>query len=335
MFFNNIGENDMRLKTNVFLISLITAFFSQSVFAVYHQAVSVATDKGEPVQSATVSLSIPGQDTVTVKDNSKEDDDDRIGFFKIPVADSAVGKKGTLTVTRGGSVTTQAVVVGKTIEVSIASASAPPRSRSGGEYTVDISRTDGNTDTSLAAPFYNGGGDHLELTQTSFGIDYRMPLGSNPNMFWGAQGRLFIGNGAEGLNLDLHPTAGRDTFLRYQEHFAAMLYAGMILATMNEYNLSLILGARATQGKVSGMSDESGGGGIRNHFSDVERSIQPSLIMEVTGPKCEVLSSRWRAGVALDRNNDHSVNGVSTLGFDYHFDMEDEWQVRTFFGVIF
>lgn len=332
----------MQFKYSAFFMAMVTALFSQSVFAVYHQGISVVTDEGKPVQSATVSLSIPGQDTITVQDNGKGDDDDRVGFFKLAVADSAAGKQGTLKITSGGKTTTQTISIGKAVTVSVGGGAASTATTAsttsrmgGGEYTIDVSRTDGNADTSLTSPFFNGDGDHLDLTQVSFGLDYRLPLTGQPNMFWGAQGRVFIGNSDEGLNRDIHPTPGQDTFISYQEHVAAMLYAGMILASMNEYNLALILGARATQAKISGSSDESGGGGIDNNFSDVERSIQPSVILEMTAPRCDLISARWRAGIALDRNNDHSVNGVSTLGNDYHFSMDSEWQVRTFFGVVY
>ena len=202
--------------------------------------------------------------------------------------------------------------------------------------TIDISHSIGNTEASLNSPFFNGNGQHVELSQSSFGLDYRLPLPGS-NAFWGAQGRVFLGPGSgKEMNLDIHPTAGEDTFIRLQERISAMIYAGMTVASIEQYNLALILGARATQSRITGSTDESGGGGWREEFSDNELRIQPSVIAELTGPACESFTSRWRAGIALDHTNDHSVSGQSsTFGFNYGFATDSEWQVRTFFGLIY
>jgi len=103
------------------LTAVLMLFCSQMAFAVYNQAVNI-TSSGEPIGGATVTLSIPGEEPVTVVDNSEDDDDSRIGFVSIALSDAVVGETASVTIEHGG----QAIAQTTTVVGDICHVSLPP-----------------------------------------------------------------------------------------------------------------------------------------------------------------------------------------------------------------
>jgi hypothetical protein len=192
----------------------------------------------------------------------------------------------------------------------------------------------------------SGSSELDSLTGPTAGVMLRAHL---PRRYTGVLGDVWgfvrynehFSRGATGGRADFHPTNGLDSATTFTRNRDVEVGVGKSFETFcgNDGNCQYIgvyVGASFQQNKISMHSDESGGGGINNHFEN--QSWHTSV---VTGAWYQIPLGRM--GQALDpfslvlgvdfrRIPDMGVDGRSTLGFNYHGQI-DPWEVTTWAGL--
>lgn len=139
---------------------------------------------------------------------------------------------------------------------------------------------------------------------------------------------------ASGLFADLHPTAGNDTRLKAKEKWLLRALVGGEMWRHQALTLSLLAGFQVAKLEARMMTDESGGGGIRNVFTRNRLLFGPIVGAEIN----RRLSARWIAFLAMNASflSELTGSGVSANNaFPYAFRLDDGIQFDVRSGLLF
>ncbi len=215
-----------------------------------------------------------------------------------------------------------------------------PRNFSAG---IDITYALGGADTEQDFAGDRESGDDLGLEDFGPGIDARWHPGGG-RAFGGLWTKAFVGaGGSQGLDLDNHPPAGEDdTTLEADAKAFVMPYIGYdVIDPIRDDNigirLSPYLGVRIEWTELEAVTDESGGGGIKERFSNDQVYVAPTVGVEIGIPIWRLSSERFdtelKFGVAVDYIPGLDVEGESSIGNDYDFESDAAFRIRALAGV--
>jgi len=187
-------------------------------------------------------------------------------------------------------------------------------------------------------------GSNAGFGQGSIGVDGRWHPNGGP-FFAGAWGRVFFGKGQDGLETDNHPPAGADdTEIKLDTKWFVMPYVGYdIIDPIKSglgFRLSGYIGARFEETEIEATSDESGGGGVKEKFSDNKFYVAPTVGAEIGIPiypaSGESFGVELKLGAAVDYIPKFDVSGMSSsFATDYDFETKDTFRARVMAGVQF
>lgn len=323
-----------RILGNCLLIfSLTLLAFIPKAFAVATLEVSV-TDGSNAVSGDTISLfDASGQQV---------EDDDNDGAAVI-----FSGLQPGLYTVKSGDKTLRTVSIGPNDTVKKISVTAPayamrspnwpnwPNSDLNMSYGFRGLYKYGSFDSALTSPgFGNPSGDaHISNLGLAFDLMFRPPnLGE---LFLVASLGILPSASDESARGDLHPTPGKDSFLKLREYYFLRFMLGWSLYEIERISLSAVGGVQLTRRQLSLITDESGGGGNREKFNDKETSIDP--VVGIMGSMKTNLKNDARVyfGVNATRMGSQSVSGRSSLNFDYSGKLDSGWQTEFYVGLLF
>ena len=325
------------------ILSLVVIFAATNAYSVISQTVSIV-DNGEPLSGAKITLTFPDEPAIEIVDNGEEDDDDRLAFIMFPV-DKNYGDTGTITIEKDGKKITRIFKVGEPVKYDISQRDFTRKdytkiNRPEYEIALVTGRDFGGINSEVIYSGTGFSGDDADLEQNHIGIDFRARPFANKALITGFAFDYFFDEGETGLNQDLHPTAGNDTFMFLTRNFFFMPYIGseIFAANNSSFIVNAILGIRFESVTLNGITDESGGGGIRNEFDDDDFLIDPTIALEGDwtlpfGNADE--APKLRFGVALDHISETSFNTTSAVNnFDYNFRGGNTWAQRVYMGLV-
>ena len=293
---------------------------------------------GEPVTQATISFQTADGQVVA---ESETDDDGKAAIF---IPDSHKGQTLILVASKGARTTKQNVAVGQEdISTSLSLPEAPEAvvGLDGFEYFIGVSgiykwgNFDGSHDYTSGG--LSGNGD-LDSSSPGVGVDLQV---RPPSSFFGGQ-PLFLALGfglpsnidENGAHADYHPTAGLDSYLSVEENWYLRVMLGYELMVIQQFHFSLFGGLQFTDVDVRFTTNETGGGGIVNQFSDSEIMISPVLGLGFSRP-INNTNAYIYGGMYLTWMGDISGHGTSSLGSNYSYDVDGGVQSQIQFGVGF
>ncbi len=208
---------------------------------------------------------------------------------------------------------------------------------------IDGAYSFGSTNTEQDFSGSREDGSNAGFDQGSVGLDGRWHPGSG-RFFAGAWGRVFLGDGETGLDLDNHPPSGEDdTGVSLDTKWFVMPYVGYDFVDPIKdglgFRVSGYIGARFEETEIKGTTDESGGGGVAESFSDDEFYVAPTVGIEIGIPIYRVSGEAYnielKLGAAVDYVPSFDVSGMSSTfgGFDYEFETEDTFRTRVLLGI--
>lgn len=153
--------------------------------------------------------------------------------------------------------------------------------------------------------------------------------GWEPSLLVGLKGAGTFGGGERGLEEDNHPPFGDDdSFVKYEIDGSLTPYFGLTLVDCECSRMNLLIGPRITFASVTGITDESGGGGVRERFTNDEVQVGPAVGLELDIPISRMRYGGVEGGVRIATWGEYlpgiSASGASsTFPFDYRFGTRD------------
>jgi hypothetical protein len=167
--------------------------------------------------------------------------------------------------------------------------------------------------------------------------------GVHPSLLVGLKGAGTLGGAETGLREDNHPPGGEaDSFVRYEIGGSLTPYLGLVVADFDCSRINLLVGPRITFAKISGSTDESGGGGEQEEFNRNVVQVGPAVGVELDIPITQASFGGVEGGLRVAGWGEYlpgvDVSGESsTFAFDYRFATKDAFlfTVRAGFFVRF
>jgi Porin subfamily len=151
--------------------------------------------------------------------------------------------------------------------------------QAGIELGVLFGHTGSNQDATLNTSFGTSNSGSIMDSANNVGFDarirlplidgsFRLPQAQGPNVFAGYRFMSYYNEKGE-LVLNLHPTAGNDTFLRFRPDSSHTFYGGVgipvfgpnVVPGIDQGMIDLYAGYRHVIGDITGSTNETGGGG--------------------------------------------------------------------------
>lgn len=326
------------------VLSLVVTFAATNAYSVISQTISIV-DNGKPLSGAKITLNFPNEPEIEIVDNSEEDDDKRMAFIMFPV-DKDYGATGTITIEKNGKKITRLIKLGEPVKYDVSQGDFTKKddtkiNRPAYEISLITGRDFGSSNTETNYSGSNFQGSDSDLNQHNFGIDFRARPFANKALLAGLTFEYFFDDAETGLNQDLHPTPGIDTFLNLTRNFFFMPYIGTEVFAANNSNfiVNAILGVRFESITLNAITDESGGGGVRNYFEDDQLTIDPTIALEgdYTLPFGNANNApKLRFGIALDYISSADFNATSAVNnFNYNFEAGNNIAQRVYVGLAF
>lgn len=314
--------------------------FSLALFAFIPKALAVATlevtvtDGSNAVSGETISLfNASGQQV--------EDDDNDGGplIYK--------GLEPGLYTVKSGDKTLRTVSIGPNDTVKKISVTAPayalrspnwpnwPNSDLNLSYGVRGLYKYGSFDSRLMSPGFGNPSGDSNIGTLGIGFDLIMSPRTLSDLFFIASLGVLPSASDKSAQGDLHPTPGRDSYLKLREYYFLRALIGWTMYEMQRVSIAAVGGVQLTRRELSLVTDESGGGGNREKFNDKETSIDP--VVGIMGSMKTNLANDARIyfGVNATRMGSQSVSGRSSLNFDYRGKVDSGWQSEVYFGLLF
>ena len=182
-------------------------------------------------------------------------------------------------------------------------------------------------DADISTLFGNGSAD-LQDNGWRFSLEGRRQIGSSASGTTFAWGGVDVYSSVKDtkLTLDVHPTPGNDTGAGFEEEYGLRLGIGRSWSLGNGVSVDGLIGVHATRVKGTLITDESGGGGNREMFTDREFLLGPTVGVGVSMPLRGMPGAFLHGRATLDHMPDIDVSGRSSLGFDYSQTIDGGWQ---------
>ena len=160
-----------------------------------------------------------------------------------------------------------------------------------------------------------------------------------PSLIVGLKGAGTLGGADRGLEEDNHPPVGIESFVDYEIDGTLTPFFGLTLADFDCSRVNFLVGPRITFAEITGITDESGGGGVRERFSRNVVQVGPAFGMELDVPIRPLSREGFEVGVRVAGWGEylpgtHVTGESSTFPFDYRFETEGAW-VGTVRGGVF
>ncbi|MCB9991975.1 MAG: hypothetical protein H6867_11515 [Rhodospirillales bacterium] len=201
----------------------------------------------------------------------------------------------------------------------------------------------GGFDAMLLSPGFGNPSGEFGLDGFGAGIDLMVRPPNLADIFFlasfGWLGDL-DDSAAEG---DLHAgTPGFDSYLSLEEDAYLRFMLGWTFMRSQQFELDAIGGIQGTDREITLHTDESGGGGRMEHFSNDEWSWDPVFGIQVRHQtNLKMFNSGRGKGAQLYGNitgthmGSVATGGTSSLGFTYAGEADSGWQTEASFGILF
>jgi hypothetical protein len=146
-----------------------------------------------------------------------------------------------------------------------------------------------------------------------------------PSLIFGLKGAGTLGSAESGLEADNHPPGGIDSFVDYEINGTLTPFFGLVLADFDCSRINVLAGPRITFAEITGITDESGGGGELERFRNKVVQVGPAVGVEIDVPLPFLRRDNFEAGVRVAGWGEYlpgtDVSGhSSTFPFDYEFE---------------
>ncbi|MCB1959657.1 MAG: hypothetical protein KDE68_03895 [Rhodocyclaceae bacterium] len=182
--------------------------------------------------------------------------------------------------------------------------------------------------------FGNGSTD-LDDSGWRFSLETRRYIRttSSGRVFAWAGVDLFSGIDKRDLFLDVHPTAGNDTGAALKEEYGFRLGIGQSWKLGGGLTLDGMLGLHGTRVEGQLITDESGGGGVRETFAERKWLFGPTVGLGLSYPLSGMPNAFFHTRATFDYMPELSISGRSSNAFDYSTRIDGGWQPSLQFGI--
>jgi hypothetical protein len=286
---------------------------------------------GDPVGQATITFQTPDGQVVAEEES---DDDGKAALF---IPDSHKGKSLIVIVTKGGSTARRTVAIrGDSVAVTV-QLTGVAIVRDGFGYAVSVTglykwaQFDGSHNYSSSS----GSG---ALNSSGPGVGANLHVLPPSNFLGGFPLSFVLGFGLptniddDGARATYHPGSGNDTYLNVQENWFLRVLLAYELMAIRQCQLALLGGLQFTDVDTRMTTDETGGSGIVNNFSDSDFMASPVLGLGLSCPLNNTnmsLVANWY----LTWMDDVSGSGTSTLSNNYRYKVDGGVQSELQFGI--
>jgi hypothetical protein len=218
------------------------------------------------------------------------------------------------------------------------------------DYYAGLAYGYGSLGTSVNTSFPGGGnGESIALHSLAIEAGAWAPIGNTGFLVGAGVGVDLLGSFA-GLDTDEHPPQGEDdTRISVNQYAYFDLYVGAELGEVGSYGeLYGLFGLRGTLLDMEGVTNEEGGGGEKERFSETKFLVGPMAAVELElGPigglgnlgnlgNLGEQAPRARIGIGLDYLPGSEVEGQSsTFPFDYKFKTDGAVRAQVYIHVAF
>ena len=169
------------------------------------------------------------------------------------------------------------------------------------------------------------------------GVDADIPIPGTPLFFRGSFGWMPDAE-ESGRREDIHPPANQlDTLVEFRQTYNFRASLGYTFLRWNKLEADVLVGGEAAHTEITTITDETGGGGRLNVFTESAYRFSPTL------------SFNLRQNIDIPNDDDHdlyvyggwtgsyqsgiAVQGISNLNFNYNSRIDTGWNHEFYLGL--
>ncbi len=148
---------------------------------------------------------------------------------------------------------------------------------------------------------------------------------------------VIVGVDKTGALSDFHPIAGIiDSSLTVEEKYYFRAMIGYTFWRAQQTEVDVVGGIQGTRVEATLRTDETGGGGVNNRFTESEMMYSPVLGAQARHNMPNTFNMFLYAGLYATHMDDLDITGTSAVNnFDYNARLGGGWQYEGRFGVGF